>query len=249
MNAGNPDYQMLINGGLMSKTVICEECEEGEQRQGSLRDRVYEAQLANHREIILNQAIDETVVERVVVQIQNINRADDLVEQEFTSSGFTGFKRDPITLLISSPGGSVDLSFAVVSAIEASKTPVITVAIGRAMSGGFLILLAGHERYAQRYASLMYHELSSGAGGKATEVIEYGTYLEKLQKRISDFVISHSSITEDELEECHQCKTDWYMDAFEALDLGVIDGIWPPGVYTLEESPEEETSDKPPEEI
>ena len=141
----------------MTKKKLCEECDEDESEQGrgSLRDRVYEAQLANNREIIINQVIDETVVERVVVQIQNINRADDSTEQEFAKAEITGFKREPITILCCSPGGSVDLAFSVVSAIEASKTPVITVGIGMALSGGFLILLSGHTRYMQRYASAM----------------------------------------------------------------------------------------------
>jgi ATP-dependent Clp protease protease subunit len=218
------------------KRKTCDECDEGPQGPTNFKDRIWEAQLSNRREIILNGEIDSAVVERVIVQIQNINAYDNNMEKEFADKKMTGFERDPITVFITSRGGDVDLSFAVVSAIESSKTPITTVAIGMAMSGGFLILLAGHLRYAQRYASLMYHELSSGTGGKATEVVEYGEYLERLQRRITEFVVDSTNIDQDVLEDCHIRKTDWYMDSREALELGVIDGLWPPDIYEFDKS-------------
>lgn len=193
-----------------------------------IKDMIWQAQLENFREIIINGEITDDVVERVVIQIQNINRVDNTYAMQLQE-----YKRDPITIYISSPGGSVDASFAVVSAIEASVTPVITVAVGKAMSGGFLILLAGHRRYAQKYARLMYHELSSGVGGKATDVREYSEELEWLQDQIKRYVLSRTEIEEEILDECHTRKIDWYMDIEEALDYGCIDGVWPPAVYGL----------------
>lgn len=218
----------------MKRVRQCEECD-GEERRMPLQDKVWSEQLQN-REIIINGVIDGRVIEKVVIQIQNINAADDQQEREFEKAELSGFKREPITVFIASPGGDVSYSFAVVSAIEASKTPVTTVVLGEAMSGGFLILLAGHARYMQRHATIMAHELSSGKGGKATEVREYGEYLTKLQTRINTYITENSYITKAQLDECHLRKQDWYMDLVEAIELGVVDGIWPPDVYMFEET-------------
>ena len=223
----------------MLNKKVCEECGEEEMGMGPLKDKVWWGHQQN-REIIINGVIDESIVEKLVMQIHMFNKADEVGEKEYERLEISGFKRDPITIFIHSPGGGVGCSFAAVSAIEASITPVITVAVGEAMSGGFLILLAGHERYAQRYATLMYHELSSGTVGKSTEVREYGEYLERLQQRISDYVLNNSCIPPEKLEECHMRKQDWYMDTYEALEYGIVDGIWPPDVYRLEEDPDQE---------
>jgi ATP-dependent Clp protease, protease subunit len=216
--------------------------EEEDMCAAPLRDKVWWGHQQN-REIIINGVIDESIVEKLVMQIHMFNGADDVGEKEYERLEISGFKREPITIFIHSPGGGVGCAFAAVSAIEASKTPITTVAVGEAMSGGFLILLAGHTRYAQRYATLMYHELSSGTSGKSTEVREYGEYLERLQQRISDYVLFNSEIPEEKLEECHMRKQDWYMDTYEALEYGIVDGIWPPDVYVLDEDPEEGTEE------
>jgi ATP-dependent Clp protease protease subunit len=209
------------------------ECGEGQDTSGmSYQLQVRRAQL-EHREIYINGDIDNKVIENVVVSIQNINKYDDTNESELKSAGLSGYGREPITIFINSPGGDAYDSFSVISAIRASKTKVITVALGKAMSGGFLILLAGDERYAQLYSTQMYHELSSGTGGKASDVREYSDHLDIMQRMIKMYVIEHSAITEEQLDDCHLRKSDWYMDTDDALEFGVIDGIWPPDVYEM----------------
>lgn len=216
----------------------CEECESIDM-PASIYDQIQLGQV-NFREIYINGRIDNKLIEKVVIQIFNINRADDDEESRFAQAELSGFKREPITIFINSPGGNVSETFAIVSAIKASKTPVVTVAMGEAMSGGFLILLAGDQRYAQLYSTLMYHDLSSGTGGTAEAIREYSEHLDSLQERLKYFVMENSNIAEEDIDDCHYRKHDWYMDTFKALELGVIDGIWPPEVYVLQEEPESE---------
>lgn len=52
-------------------------------------------------------------------------------------------ERQKITLFINSPGGDLDATLAFVNLIELSKTPVITINAGMAMSAAGLILMAG----------------------------------------------------------------------------------------------------------
>lgn len=198
----------------------CEECEGQEGPGGSnLRERIWETQLADKREIWLNTNIDDAVIETVVVQIQNINAHDDLLD------GMKGFVREPIKLFINSNGGEIYSALSVCSAIEASTTPVHTIACGKAISAGFLILICGHKRFAQKYATIMHHVGSGGVVGIITDIIEEAEALEKLNEQIHQMILFHTSITEEQLDEVFYRKNNWYMNVDEALELGVIDGV------------------------
>jgi len=205
------------------KTRGCEECEQEEHSLGgqSLKAKVWQAQLENFREIIINEDITSDLTEKVTIQILNINRYDDTMEQQVVD-----YVREPITLMISSNGGDIFEALSICSAMEMSRTPIHTVALGKAFSAGFLILICGDTRFAQHHSTLMYHTGSSGYIGVITDVLEHGDFLEKLNERIHKIVIDHTDITDDQLMDVFMRKSDWYMDVNEALELGVIDCIW-----------------------
>lgn len=64
--------------------------------------------------------------------------------------------RKKIIVMINSPGGLLTETMSVAMSMVTSVTPVITVNVGAAYSGGALLLLAGHERYAFKYAKQCY---------------------------------------------------------------------------------------------
>lgn len=201
------------------KVKNCDECS-GHESTGELRQRIWEKHLIEKREIILNSEINDSVIELVVTQIQRINQEDDMLE------GMKGFEREPIKLFINTNGGEIYSALAVCSAIEASRTPVYTIALGKAISAGFIILVCGHQRFAQRYTTLMHHTGSSGAVGTITDIIEEAEALEKLNEKIHGLIREHTSISDEQLDEVFFRKSNWYLEIAEALDLGVIDGIW-----------------------
>lgn len=205
----------------MRNKKSCEECEEKQGAGGSnLRERIWETQLSEKREIWLNTNIDDAIIEMLVVQIQNINAHDDLLE------GMKGFTREPIKIFINTNGGEIYPALAACSAIEASRTPVWTIACGKAFSAGFLILVCGHERFAFKYANIMHHTGSGGAVGVITDIIEEAETLEKLNEMIHDLIVYHTNITAEQLDEVFYRKNNWYLNALEALQLGVVDHIW-----------------------
>ena len=173
------------------------------------------------RQIILNRAIDHTAVERVVMQIEKFNFEDD--ENEDSKS----FDRTatPITLYINSPGGYVSDGLAIVSAIEQSRTPIVTVAQGMAASCAFLVLISGHARFAYRHARLMYHQAWGGDFGKINERAESLEESMRLQERIDEIILRRTHLTAKQLKEIHERKQDWYLWPEEAAKFGIIDGI------------------------
>ena len=201
----------------------CDECETEEPKVmvNNFKMQVWQSQLENFREIVINEDITDALVEKVVLQIFNINRYDDTAQQQLVD-----YEREPITILINSSGGDIDAALSICASIETSETPVHTVALGKALSAGFLILIAGHMRFAQHYSRLMYHTGTSGYIGVITDLLEHGDYLESLNDSIHTMVMAHTDITEQQLDDVFMRKADWYLSIGEALRLKVIDAIY-----------------------
>lgn len=106
-----------------------------------------------------------------------------------------------------------------------SKVPIHTIVTGCAMSCGFLIAISGHERYAYDKSTFMYHQVSSGAIGKAKEMEEEIIETKRLQKMIEDHTIANTGLTRKQLKDNYDAKHDWFMNAKEALKYKVIDAI------------------------
>ena len=85
-----------------------------------------------NREILWNEDIDDCTVD-VALYIRKWNAED---------RGIPVSERKPIKILINSDGGSVDVVMNVIDMISLSKTPVITIGLGRVYSAGGLLLMA-----------------------------------------------------------------------------------------------------------
>lgn len=202
-----------------------------QQPLNPLLERVYQNQL-QYREILLNDDVSEDCIELVTVQIMNFNKEDDEAEEEAKKALGDDYRKifdratQPITLFINSYGGSVLDGLSVVSAIKSSRTPIHTIALGKAMSMGFMILVAGHRRFCQRYSWMMYHQLSAGTGRQtARDIEEYSEHLGDLQKMLEEVVSECTLIPAEMTEAAYLQKYDLYLDAAQALEYGVVDEI------------------------
>jgi ATP-dependent Clp protease, protease subunit len=197
----------------------CEENEESGRDSGSFQERMWFNQLTQ-KEIILNGEIKEDIIEKAVIHIFNFNKMDDENEKQIAN-----YERQPITVYINSPGGLLDEAFSLIAAIESSKTPVITIGLGKAMSSGFLILLAGHYRVVQKYTSLMYHQGSVGYMGEFGKHFEVAEYWKECQSKVEKYIVKNTKIKKSKLEQVFKNKTDWYINPKEAKELGIVDEI------------------------
>jgi ATP-dependent protease ClpP protease subunit len=125
-----------------------------------------------NRELILNQDIDESIMEKFTLQIIKWNRED---------LGKPINMRKPIKIYINSCGGTVADGMSFVDVIISSKTPVYTIVQAYAYSMGCLISIAGHRRFgyksstlllfsrcSARWSGIQSARLASAIGGPAT---------------------------------------------------------------------------------
>lgn len=132
-------------------------------------------------------------------------------------------EREPIKIYINTPGGDLDGVLSIISAIQASVTPVYTYNIGTAYSGGFFICIAGHKRFALSHTSFMFHEGAAVDGGDAHKFFQHVDFYRYQLTRLKKHVLDNTKITSDIYEE-HR-KDDWFMDQDDAKKFGVIDEI------------------------
>lgn len=142
-----------------------------------------------------------------------IDEYDDVPDEE----------RIPIKIYINSPGGDLNAVFSIISSIKASRTPVHTVTFGTGYSGGFFIGISGHKRYGFPYSSYMFHEGSVMDGGDSHKFLQNVDFYKKQMKRLKNIVVDNTKITSEQYDE-HK-KDDWFFDAEEAIQNGVIDEI------------------------
>lgn len=177
-----------------------------------LLEKVYLDNLKDRR-IILNQEIDNEVFDLVAMQIKKFNLLDKDIPVE---------ERKPIELHINSVGGSCYDGFGLVSAILSSKTPVHGYCDGYVMSMGFIIYAATHRRFAGRFASFMYHEVSTMSWGKNTEIEEVTKENRRIQKLYDDLIVERTVIKQNKLNAVKKGKKDWFFGLEEAIENGMV---------------------------
>lgn len=169
-----------------------------------------------HRHLFLGE-IDDSVGEAIESLIRFWNQIDD--ENKVTAD-----ERKPIYIFIDSPGGDLSATFTMIDAIAMSKTPVYTVNIGCAYSGGFLTFLAGHKRIAYPNSTFLFHEGSvSEVGGDAGKFQNFSAFYKERLEAIKEFVLAKTNMNEDFYESIK--RDDFWMTATQAIEYGVADEI------------------------
>lgn len=145
------------------------------------------------------------------------------------------FGQPVLPIAISSFGGNVHSALALQDMIECSQIPIATIAIGKAMSAGAMLLASGTKghRYVAPGASIMFHEISTAMQGYTHEITVESKEMRRLSKEwLSRFVKCTG-----------QTETYWrgrlrsvqngnlYMTAKDAVASGLADHI---GIPELE---------------
>lgn len=191
------------------------------KREGMDISDCMDVSCAINREIYIPIELDNlgsqvTVGSQVALTIRYWNRVD---EEENLPPEL----RKPIKVFIDCMGGNLTDAFSVVDAIKNSKTPVWTIVTGQALSGGFLIAISGHKRFAYPHASFLLHEGAGGFGGDANKFANFALFYKKQIEQMKQIVLSYTKITEDKYKEIK--NDDFWMTAEEALELGCVDVI------------------------
>lgn len=172
-----------------------------------------------HSYLSRNLCIDEISMELG----QTMNNLIRFWNQQDEENGIPVEERKPINLYIDSPGGNLTATLTIVDSIIMSKTPVRTINMGAAYSGGFLIFIVGDERIAYPSCSFMFHEGSTSNMGDAHKFRNFSDFYDKQLNRIKEITLKYTSMTEEYYEE--NKKDDVWLLAEEALKYGVCDKI------------------------
>ena len=180
-------------------------------------DGLYEQIVKEHlqeRKIILNDNIDDGVIENVCLMIMKWNKDDKYLPED---------ERQPIYIYINSDGGEMIAGSQVLSSITTSTTPVITVGFGKCASMASYILAAGHERYCFENTVVLYHDGQTGYVSSSNKGKDIQKFYDNLDVRMTKFMVEHTNMTEDFLEEIKD--REYYMFTDEAKEKGIVDKI------------------------
>lgn len=170
-------------------------------------------------------SLDDMMLDnRIVFLIGDINyaRAAEVIMKLLY---LDNLKRSEISLYINSPGGSVDDTMAIYDTMRFIGSPVATYCIGRAQSGGAVVLAAGEKgkRFALPHAKIMLHQPWGGVTGQASDIRIQATEIIKAKGVINKILSTHTGQPEDKIRE--ETERDRYMTADEAKAYGLIDEV------------------------
>ncbi|MDQ3756606.1 MAG: Clp protease ClpP [Actinomycetota bacterium] len=133
----------------------------------------------------------------------------------------------PITVIFNSPGGNVLDGLALFDYLRQLRSmghQVTTIALGRAASMGAVLLQAGDRRVIGENAFLLVHEVSNVSTGKVSELEDGMEFTKRLQKRLLAILSERSTLTDREIQR-RWARKEWWLDAQEAVDLGLADSL------------------------
>lgn len=166
-----------------------------------------------HRIIWLDAEVSDYTLE-IIKKIMEWNREDWGLETNC---------RKPIKIFFFSPGGDLDVNYAIIDTIRLSKTPIIGINVGRCCSSAAFIYIACHKRYMLENATFLFHQGSASISGSYQEICAWIGDYHKAVDRLSKHILEHTKYTEEEVEA--SIVGEWYIRASEALEKGVCDEI------------------------
>lgn len=169
--------------------------------------------LLQERKILINDIISENTIEKVVMP---------LLRMDNDGSG------KKITIYINTNGGSVYDGLVLCDIIGQLKTETEVIVLGYAFSMGSIILMSGRNnpnvtRKCYPFSTALIHGGSAYISGSSSQVKDYFKFNEKFEKRIADFIVSHTNLTDDDYAAIERYEA--YMDSDEMLEKGLVDEI------------------------
>jgi ATP-dependent Clp protease protease subunit len=170
---------------------------------------VYSSLLKN-RIIFLASAVDDAVSNVVVAQLLHLAQED---------------PDEAIQIFINSPGGGVDAGLAIYDTMQLIRPEVATTCVGLAASIAAVILAGGAKgrRAALPSSRIMIHQASGGLAGTSADIDVQARELLRLNARVKELLAADTGQSEARI--ARDINRDFWMNAREAQDYGVIDSI------------------------
>ena len=130
-----------------------------------------------------------------------------------------------ISLYINSPGGSITSGMAIMDTMNYIKSDVSTICVGMAASMAAFLLSCGKKgkRFILPNAEVMIHQPLGGASGQATEIKIAAERILKIKDKLNQIFANN---TNQDIKKIQiDTERDYYMNANEALEYGIVDKI------------------------
>ena len=174
-------------------------------------EKVYDlySRLLKDRIIFLSGEIDDVSANIIVGELLFLNSQS----------------KDDIFLYINSPGGSVTAGMAIYDTINFIDADVSTICVGMCASMAAFLLSSGTKgkRICLKNGEVMIHQPLGGVQGQATEIKIAAERIIKLKKKLNKILSDNTGQSIRKIE--NDTERDYFMDAEEALEYGIIDKI------------------------
>jgi len=175
-----------------------------------------------YREMTIDEMLLENRVVFLVGEINHASAANCYMRLLYLQS----VKRDQdINLYINSPGGYVEDTLAVYDIMRFMTCDIATYCIGRAESGGAIVLMAGKKgkRYILPNAKVMIHQPFGGVYGQAADI---QIQAEEILKTKTSLIQIMSKCTGQPMDRIREdSERDRFFDAKQAVEYGICDEI------------------------
>lgn len=170
-----------------------------------------------------------------------------ILVNEFTEFGLKNFKIDfddlnmshlpIIPVIIDSYGGEVYSLLGMLDIITTATKPVATIAVGKAMSCGSILLACGSPglRFVGPHSTVMVHDVATVSIGKIEELKSDVGEAERLNIKIFELLNERCSKPKGYFQKIVSEKkhTNWYLDSKEVLKHGLADHVGLPVIDSL----------------
>ena len=138
-------------------------------------------------------------------------------------------KIDGIVILINTLGGDVEAGLAIAEMIASLKKPTASIVLGGGHSIGVPLAVSAKKSFIVPSATMTIHPVRTN--GLVLGVPQAFDYLEKMQDRIINFIVSHSNVKEEYFRKILS-RTDVLvndigsiLDGYAATECGLIDEV------------------------
>jgi len=177
------------------------------------------------REMTIDEILLENRVVFLVGEINHISAARVMMQMLYLEDQKRG---QEINLYINSPGGAVDDTLALYDTMQFISSTVATFCIGRAYSGGAVLLCAGApgRRHILPHAKVMIHQPYGGVTGQTTDIQIQAEQILKAKHTLNDIIARHTGKSIDQVTK--DGERDRFFSADEAKDYGLVDEVFKP---------------------
>ena len=174
------------------------------------------------REMTIDELLLENRVVFLIGEIGPSSAARVMMQMLYLDSQKRG---QDINFYINTPGGDVDETLAIYDTMQFISSEVSTYCIGRAYSGGALLLAAGQtkKRHILPNAKVMIHQPSGGVGGQTSDIQIQAEQIIKDKRALNEILARHTGNPVERIAK--DGERDKFFTATEALAYGLVDEI------------------------